>query len=351
MAIRSVLFQSHGITAESLDGVPWEIASHVWRRLVDSYATAFKQRTADTNDGRCRQLDSLQVWKAFASAYPLELDKSLKRRHQIIGRPNMRLGDYMKPLCSHRFDWITFLTLSNILCSRTDLVQVSQLPNVGVLTIGPNVLAEDIGLDDSIVRSWARTAETSDAFSMLRVFSCRSQQQITQAVFSHLNRLPALALFNVEDCGLGPQHRVDALHYGWQYKTGNHLSDLLVKGGTTRASWDSVMHACFQLGGSVSKGAITAEGVEAIDGLPRLHLSLGGNPHDAAIDAVGVGSMRSFYRLYISAPHNDEMLTSPVSKRPRSQIPTSGTKRPCTERRLRASQKQDMEALLMDFGG
>lgn len=219
--------------------------------------------------------------------------------------------------------------------------------------MGPNVIAENIGLDDGIIRSWARIAATSDAFSMLRVLSCRSQKEITQAVFTYLNQFHSLALFNVEDCNLGPQHKADALARGWKYRTGKVLADWPVKGGTTGASWDSVMHACFQLGGPFSTKRLTAEGVEAIDGLPRLHLSVGGPPRDAAVDVTGDGSLRSFSRMEPSnlRPQNDQLLTSSISKRPLSQGHTPSTKKACPKPRMRASKQQNLKDLLMGFGG
>ena len=134
MAIRCALLYSYDITAESLVGVPWEVACQVWQRLIDSYAIGSGQCIASANDSLCRQLDSLRIWKAFASAYPHELDASVRRRHQLIDRPNMRLSDYIKPISSTNFDWISLLTISYITCSRTDLVKISQLPNLGVLT-------------------------------------------------------------------------------------------------------------------------------------------------------------------------------------------------------------------------
>lgn len=219
--------------------------------------------------------------------------------------------------------------------------------------MGPKVIAEDIGLDDGIIRSWARIAATSDAFSMLRVLNCRSQKEVTQAVFSLLNRFPALALFNVEDCNLGSQHKADALDCGWKYRTWNFLRDWLVECGTTGASWDSLMHACFNWGGRFSTETITAEGVEAIDGLPRMHLSLGGPPRGAATDVTKDVSLRSFHRMKPSTltPQIDEMLASPFNKRLLSQDHMTGAKRTCTKYKMRASKQQYMENLLMEFGG
>lgn len=40
MAIQCVLTHSSNLTAESLDGLPWEIAGLVWQKLVNSYVVA-----------------------------------------------------------------------------------------------------------------------------------------------------------------------------------------------------------------------------------------------------------------------------------------------------------------------
>lgn len=58
----------------------------------------------------------MNVWKAFAVAYPKEGVEALKRNHHVIARPNMKLGDYVVPLISPSFRWVTFLSLSNIIC-------------------------------------------------------------------------------------------------------------------------------------------------------------------------------------------------------------------------------------------
>ena len=140
----------------------------------------------------------MKVWKAFAATYPNQPVDALKRKHHVIARPNMRLGDYIKPLISPSFQWVTFLSLGNVACvrnpesfflnlepnfssssrafgilfcrhatrfdaphqlgitdsyvisqSRTDLLLISKLTNLGVLTIGRNLATSDTGLDDS----------------------------------------------------------------------------------------------------------------------------------------------------------------------------------------------------------
>ena len=283
--------------------------------------------------------------------YPFERDALLQRRHQVVSRPDMGLGDYIKSISSPSAQWITLLTLSHITCTRIDLIQLSQLPNIGVLTIGPNVLAEEIGIDDGIIRSWARIAATSDAFSVLRVLSCRSQKDMTHAVFSYLALLPALAIVNFEECNLGSKHKTDALCHGWKYRTGKILSDCLLSGGTTGARWDSVMHASFHMGGSYSTAAMIAQGVDAIDSLPRLHLSLGGSPQDAAVDVTGDRSLKSFYRTTPMAIQEAKTTAFSSHKRPLSQGQWSGTDKTYKRPSMRVSKQQNMEALLMGFGG
>ena len=281
--------------------------------------------------------------------YPNELDKTMKNKQHVISRPNMKLPNYIKPVTSPSFDWITFLTLSNVTCSRTDLIQISQLTNIGALTVGPAVQAPDIGLDDSLSRIWGRTAVTSNAFSMLRVLNCRSQREITPRAFEHFNQFPALATFNAEDCKLGPQEKPMALQHGWKYRTGKYLSDWLVKGGTTGAGWDSIVHACFRLGGAFSMEALTVEGVAVVDALAVLHLSLGGPPRDPAADRIGDQSLRSFYRMYQDKYKHVESVQS-SHKRPLAEVSPRGKNSVRKKPTVRALKLQNTEDLLSAFG-
>ena len=225
--------------------------------------------------------------------------------------------------------------------SRTDLVQISKLTNLGVLTIGQNVTT----IDDSIVRGWGRTASSSDAFGLLRVLNCQSQKDITAGVFAHLNQFPALSVFNVKDCKFGPKHRHSARNYGWNNRPGKDLSDWLVEGGTTGAGWDSIVHADFQLGGAFSEERLTAEGVEAIDAMPVLHVSVGAAQSDEPVDVIGDGSL--FYRERI------DTIRFPNKRRLSQDIAPSikMTRRKTTSRVVRASKQQNMEDLLTGFGG
>lgn len=259
----------------------------------------------------------------------------------------MTVAAYVTPITSPSFDWITFLTLSNITCSRVDLVNISKLTNVGALTIGKAVSIGETGLDDSIVRAWSRAATEADAFSMLRVLVCRSQKEITLRSFAYFNQFPALALFVVEDCNFGPRDNEPARSLGWKYRTGKDLSEISIGDGLSDHKWDSIIHASFKCGGAYGIDHLTAEGVEAIDSLPVLHFSLGGFPPDAALDLQKRETTRGFERLprHIAVP----VVQNTTAKRPVSEaVQMSGQSR--KKPAIRTSKQQNFDDLLSSFG-
>ena len=259
-------------------------------------------------------IDSLYAWKVFATAYPQEGDKKLRRRYQVIPKPNMAFGEYIKPLVSPSFQWITFLTLSNITCSRHDLISVSKLTNIGALTIGHGVEAPDAGLEDSIVRAWGRAVTEIGAFSRLRVFACRAQYAITSQVFDYISQFPSLAIFAVEDCNIGPRDRPSAQAAGFKYKTRKDLSEFLVAGGATNPSWDSLMHALFHQSGGLRPAIPNGDSGGGENRPDVLHFSLGAAPPDAEVDTGGKRRMRCFCRYTSHAEGHQHLPTA--EKRP-----------------------------------
>lgn len=252
----------------------------------------------------------------------------------------MKLADYMKPIISPSLTWITSLTLSNITCSRTDLIQISRIINIGILCVGPNVQAEGVGIDDSIIRNWSRLAVDSDAFSVLRVLSCRSQKFITPRIFTYLSQFPSLDFFNVADSNLGPQDKPLALQYGWEGKTGVELSNLLVKGTSEALGWDSATAACFQLRGHSCTEAGTKDAVRRIDGRHVLELIIGSVP-------VPTVYLQCFYRTKREGYQRNDFLQK-SNKRNLDQVqPKIPRKKPT----VRASKQQNLEDVLVGFGG
>ena len=333
IAIRSVVANISSLTPETLNDVPWEIGKQIWQRLLAWYVCLpYSRRMKFTTRSK---LDSLHAWRVFATAYPGESEASLMQREQSILRPNMALADYVKPITSISHHWLTFLTLSDIICSRSELIQLSQLVNLGVLTIGKNVRTPESNFDDSVIRSWSRSASASGSFSMLRVLSCRMQQDITPRCFEYLASIPSLAFFKLEDCNIGRRDKAAARKLGWKYWTGQALTKLLIDGGLENQGWNPMCQTCFMLGGDQSVQQITAEGVDAINALPVLHFSVGGAPVDPK-------AVKSFQRLRPSA----FKFATPLEphKRPLSQA-SQGLALPKKKPTMRSSKHQNLEDL------
>ena len=286
----------------------------------------------------CRQLDSVKVWKAFACAFPHEVDATLKYKRHTILKPDMKLADYMKPIISPSLTWITSLTLCNITCSRTDLIQISRIVNIGTLSVGPNVQAEGVGIDDSIIRSWSRLAVDSDAFGVLRVLSCYSQKEMTPRIFTYLEQFPSLDLFNVSDSYLGGSGNLIALKHNWEAKTVVDLNNLLVS--SEGWGWDSATVACFRRQGHFCTESLTEDAAKRIDGIPVLELGLGPVP-------VPTVNLQCFCRTKRGGCQRND----PLEKSNKRNLEEVQPKLPRKKPTVRASKQQNLEDVLVDFGG
>ena len=121
--------------------------------------------------------------------------------------------------------------------------------------------------------------------------------------------------------------------------TGKDLGGRLENGGSTGSQWDSIVQASFQLAGAFSEKKTTAEGVEAINATPVLHMSIGPNQADALVDEIGYQSLGSFHR------ERDDTTMIP-KKRPLSQTFDTSIKLFHKKPTLRASKQQKMVDVL-----
>ena len=257
----------------------------------------------------------------------------------------MPVTEYIKPIRSVTYEWITFLALSHITCSRLDLVNISKLVNLGGLTIGPSVETSDIGLDDRIIRTWGRAATESEAFSMLRVLACRSQLNLTGQCFQYLSQFPSLALLAVENCSVRSPDKLVARNFGWRYSTGKDPGASLVNSGCANGSWDTIMRTLFYRCSNFGVAALTMEGVNAIDSLPILHFSLGQIQGDPMVKQKGRPLLRFFERD--KPQHREEVEPAITSKRMLAELVDN---RPVKKRGITASRKQNFEDSLIEFG-
>ncbi|KAL8821352.1 MAG: hypothetical protein Q9223_000617 [Gallowayella weberi] len=126
------------------------------------------------------------------------------------------LDECIRHVTSPSFNWITFLTLTNLSCTRTDLIQVSRLTNLGMLTIETSDQSAS-GLEDGIVRAWGRAASEAGAFTKFRILVCRPQSGITGKSFAYMQDFPALDMVLLGNCCSGLAEFVNqAEEHGWQ---------------------------------------------------------------------------------------------------------------------------------------
>ena len=292
-------------------------------------------------------VDSVRIWTVFASTFSNLSNLNLNTKQHIILQPNTTFSNYISPLISSSFQWITFLTLSDITCSRTDLVQLSRVVNLGTLTIDEGVNCLDGMFDDSIIRSWGRAAAESNAFCMLRVLVCRSQQGISIRTFDYLHFLPSLAFFNIQNCNIGSEDRSVALDKGWECVSSKQTLNSLPVNAAANPAWDTDLQAWFTNGGRLDVERISAEGVQAIDSLPLLHISLGGVPPKFNWNLSDKLRMRSYRRvknqvISLSISTDGSKRIDEVFSKPRNL--------PRKKPRIRSSKQKSMGAILTEFG-
>ena len=193
----------------------------------------------------------------------------------------MYLADYLGPITAHSFEWITFLSLTNITCSRSELINISGLANIGVLTIGHGVQVPDLGIDDSILRSWARASAETNSFSKLRVLACRKQRELTTRAFEYISSIGTLPLLILQECSIGARDQHLASSIGWKHISGDALSTVLTDKNGAMNSWDSIVKALYVQGGKKGLGYIATRDSDASCPLPILNMSLGGESKPA----------------------------------------------------------------------
>ena len=188
------------------------------------------------------------------------------------------------------------------------MVKLSQLVNLGVLTIDRGVLCPEFGLEDSIVKAWERTAVEFGAFCMLHALIFREQMHLSPRVFSYLQGFPRLALLTLEDCSVGIKDKAIAIEAGWEYKAGRNLNNISPETDRLDRARSSATHSVFRTAGAINSARatdgledlqdsiMTTDQIEAVNFLPVLHFSLGGAPRDANLDANRKHQLQCFER-------------------------------------------------------
>ena len=231
-----------------------------------------------------RNLDSFQVWKTFVLNYSNEdfgeysADYGFKRK--TIRDLEMGLDDCIASLMHPSPSWITFLTLTDTACTKTGLIRLSRLSNLGVLTILPckgtqRVETAVILVDDSLFRAWGRAASEIGAFSKFRIFLCYSQSILTKQAFSYLQDLPSLGLMEFGKCHADVAAGKCS---GWIGKQDDEVSEYL--GMWHGGSWQVAYESCFDQDGIFDPEKFKSAHRFKFRGPPILDFNLGYEAQD-----------------------------------------------------------------------
>ncbi|KAL4930674.1 uncharacterized protein BDV17DRAFT_35987 [Aspergillus undulatus] len=191
LAMRKFLSDQRNLTPALFTNVPWRIASDCWDCL-----------------GRCNK-KSLHMWKLLATAYPAEFSKIEQYRSMKIEGPKLSMRDYLGLTKSDSMSWRVVLTLGASYARIPELVGISEIRNLVALDIAsppdPALLPDDTSLQvtaltDRIIRSWSELAETTDAFTQLRVLILRHQLDLSKVALHYLRAFPNLQFVVAFDC-------------------------------------------------------------------------------------------------------------------------------------------------------
>lgn len=175
---------------------------------------------------------SFHSWKVLSKALHKEEDVTFGMLHysKTIKSPKSPLQVYTKPLISKTFDFITSLSI-NVNCPVVDLVQLAKISNLGILEIiNPDPWGETpSGVGDIVLRAWSREAGEISAFSVLRILRLWNHEDLTENSLQHIRSFPALALFDVRNCGISNHDKMvlEAEKLGWVIIPNKDLLDVL----------------------------------------------------------------------------------------------------------------------------
>jgi hypothetical protein len=175
---------------------------------------------------------SFHSWRVLSKALRVEEDVTLGMLHysKTIKSPDSPLQVYIKPLISKTFDFITALSIS-FACTVVELVQLTEISNLGILEIiNSDLLGKNpSGVRDIVLRAWSREADKNGAFSVLRILRLWNHEDLTGKSLQYIRSFPALALFDVRNCGIKNDEKTvrEAEKLGWMTLCGIDLLAVL----------------------------------------------------------------------------------------------------------------------------
>lgn len=190
---------------------------------------------------------SFHSWRVLSKALHTEEDATLGMLHysKAIKSPDSSLQVYIKPLISKGFDFITSLSIS-FACTVVELVQLAEISNLGILEIinSDPFRKSPSGVGDIVLRAWSREADKNGAFSVLRILRLWNHEDLTGKSLEYIRSFPALALFDVRDCGINNDEKMvcEAEKLGWVKLPDTNLLDALEE--KCNEKWKKMYEGC-----------------------------------------------------------------------------------------------------------
>lgn len=219
LSVDSIVKNIGDITYEKIQYIPSLQLEFLWRELSK----------------RC--VYSFNTWKAFSKVLDRHEGAILNqfRYCSSIAEPIPSLSIYTKPLSSTSFDFLVHLSITTAF-KTSDMVELSAITNLVALEIvNPKHVHHsrntgksfDASFGDRVIKTWSEEAINGKAFQVLRILKLRNFKEITNNCFQHLNRFPALAVFDVLDCGFNGLAQLGAERLGWEVHPDGGLLEIL----------------------------------------------------------------------------------------------------------------------------
>ncbi|KAI1258734.1 hypothetical protein F5Y18DRAFT_444015 [Xylariaceae sp. FL1019] len=189
--IRVAADHLNDLDTHCLDCLPPHLVIDIWQFVI--------------NDSRA--LLSFRAWKLFTNRLSRDKDtakymsscSSTRWFSTVPGDLAAPLSEYLSPLASDSFEFLTHLTIAGLVSIEThDLLQLSQFRNLAILELIEPVLNPDYTqfprVSDSVVREWARQP---DSFPLLRLLRIWGDRFTTTQSFQYLDAFPSLVLYDV----------------------------------------------------------------------------------------------------------------------------------------------------------
>ncbi|XHG05349.1 hypothetical protein AWENTII_008577 [Aspergillus wentii] len=322
-AMRKTLSDQRNLTPQLFANVPWRIASYLWDCL-----------------GKSRK-QTVYMWKLFATAYPIDFRGINQYRSMKIEGPKMSMRDYLGLVKSDSLSWGVALTLANLFARVPELVDIASIKNLVALeiitlsqiaTIPEETDAAGATLSDRIVRTWSELAQTSAAFSHLRVLRLYNQEDLSKVALRYMDAFPSLRLIIAHDC----PHFTSLVKHGPIELDGWEVSTISQpKKSNEDPSEPDTLYECYK----TSLMDIETQDQPTLRDTPILDFQVG---------QINPTRRKKQSTVYLERKKNADSTQEPATKK--QKLASTAAKKPKTKGPVMKDRKaKDLRCLLQDF--